>query len=333
MRVREAWLGSILIGAVLAAHAELATLTVLRSDMVAPYIAEGVVEAVRESQLAAQMPGRITALNVKAGDTVKAGQELARIDERIAADQMAASRAQLDAAKNEYERQRQLFEKQYISQAAMDRAEAQYKAVRAQANSATTQTQLHTIVAPYAGVISAAPAQLGDMAMPGSPLFTIYDPQHLRVTVRVPETIADTLRGDAAVAIEIPAAAQKISSDAIEILPTRDANTHTAEVRLALEASIQNIRPGQFARAHLPTRAAAATALWIPFSAVVHRSEFDAVYVITKEGKPQLRQVRLGRHEGDTVEVLAGLDSGERIARDPLAAAQTSRVKANGAAQ
>lgn len=328
MRVRKQWLSSILIcGAAFAAHAELATLTVQQSNDAAQYVAEGVVEAVRESQLSAQMPGRITALNVKVGDSVKAGQELARIDERIAADQMAASRAQLDAGKNEYERQRQLFDKQYISQAAMDRAEAQFKAVRAQADSAATQTQLHTIVAPYAGVIAAVPIEVGAMAMPGTPLLTLYDPQRLRVTVSVPETIADTLRSDAAIAIDIPAAAQKISADAIEILPTRDARTHTAQVRLTLAAGTQKIQPGQFARAYLPTRSAAINAMWIPRSAVVHRSEFDAVYIVAKDGRPQLRQVHLGRVDGENVEVLAGLDAGERIARDPLAAAQVSGGK------
>ncbi len=334
MRNRGRWLGLALAsglacGGISTARAELATLTVQRSNVPAQYIAEGVVEAVRASQLAAQTPGRITALRVKAGDTVKAGQELARIDERIAAEQMAASRAQLEAGRNEYERQRQLFEKQYISQAAMDRAEAQYKALRAQANSAETQTQLHTIVAPYAGVIASAPIELGDMAMPGKLLFTLYDPSHLRVVVSVPETVADTLRSDAAAVLEIPAASKKFTASALEILPTRDALAHTAQLRLALPPAVRGIEPGQFARAFLPTRAAAESAVAIPQSAfiiprsaIVHRAEFDAVYVVDKDGKPQLRQVQLGHVAGANVEVLAGLDAGERIALDPLAAAR-----------
>lgn len=334
MRNRQRWLGMALVcgaalGTAAGARAELATLTLQRSNVAAQYVAEGVVEAVRESQLAAQMPGRITALHVKAGDSVQAGQELVRIDERIAVEQMAASRAQLDAAKNDYERQRQLFAKQYISQAAMDRAEAQYKAVLAQANSAATQTQLHSIVAPYAGVVAAVPVEVGDMAMPGTPLLTLYDPRRLRVLVSIPETVADAVRSDAPAALEIPAAAKKFNASAIEVLPTRDMTAHTAQVRLTLAPDAQGIQPGQFARAYLPTRTAAAnalsipqSALLIPRSAIVHRAEFDAVYVVDKNGKPQLRQVRLGHTDGDTVEVLAGLDAGERIARDPLAAAQ-----------
>ena len=94
---------------------------------------DGVVEAVRQTVVAAQMPGAVVELNVKAGDTVKAGQLLLRIDAR-AADQSAAAvdaqvqaaRASLDVATREYERQKQLFQKKYISQSALDQAESGY---------------------------------------------------------------------------------------------------------------------------------------------------------------------------------------------------------------
>ena len=87
------------------------------------------VEAVRETLLAAQVPGAIVALPVKAGDAVKAGQELARVDARMASQgaaassaQVAAAQAGLNVATKEYERQKQLFAKRYISQAALDGA-------------------------------------------------------------------------------------------------------------------------------------------------------------------------------------------------------------------
>ncbi len=95
---------------------------------------DGVVEAVRQTVVAAQVAGAVVALAVKAGDKVKAGQVLVRLDARAAeqnaaasAAQVQAARAALDAATRDYERQKQLFEKNYISQAALDQAEAQYK--------------------------------------------------------------------------------------------------------------------------------------------------------------------------------------------------------------
>ena len=100
---------------------------------------DGVVEAVRQTVLAAQVAGAVVALDVKVGDAVKAGQRLVRIDAR-AADQNAAAgdaqvmaaRASLDLATKDLERQKQLFQKNYISQGALERAESQFRATQAQ---------------------------------------------------------------------------------------------------------------------------------------------------------------------------------------------------------
>jgi hypothetical protein len=82
------------------------------------------------------------------------------------------------------------------------------------------------------------------------------------------------------------------------------------------------LTPGTFARVQLPLAGVAASSLTVPAAAVVRRPEFNAVYVVGTDGKPQLRQVRLGRARGDAVEVLAGIVPGERIALDPVAAAR-----------
>ena len=161
--------------------------------------ADAQVEAVREATVSAQVQGAITHLAIKSGDRVTAGQELLRIDARAAQQNAAASTAQTEAARaglqvasTDYERQKQLFQKQYISQAALDRAEAQWRAsqaqvqaLQAQAGAAATQSGFFIIKAPFAGVVSQVPATLGDMDMPGKPLLTVYDPTLLRVTASV----------------------------------------------------------------------------------------------------------------------------------------------------
>ena len=124
---------------------------------------DAVVEAVRQTTLSAQVPGAIISLGVKAGDVVKAGQELLRIDARSASQNAVASDAQVDAAQSamnvaakDYERQKQLFQKQYISQSALDRAQAQWqaaqaqvKAQRAQAGVARTQSWRRCAKPPF----------------------------------------------------------------------------------------------------------------------------------------------------------------------------------------
>lgn len=315
--------------------APLATAEVSVANAVDVLVADGVVEAVRQSDIAAQVPGRITALRVKAGDMVKAGQMLASIDERIADQQTRAGRsqvvalaAQLDAASKEYQRKQRLFQQGFLSQAALERAEsdfkttqAQTKAQMAQVESSIVQTELHTLVAPYAGIVSKVGVELGDMASPGKPLITIYDPKALRVTINVPQSRIAALRQDA-VRFELPvlAAQPPIVSSDMTILPTADATSQVVQVRYALPAGLAGLTPGMFARAHVPlTGQNQERRLFVPARAVFRRGELTAVYVLGQTGKPQLRLVRGGRSQDGRTEILAGLEAGEKVVLDPLA--------------
>ena len=306
---------------------------------------DGVVEAVRQTVVAAQVPGAVVLLAVKVGDTVAAGQVLLRLDAR-AADQTAAAgdaqvqaaRAALDVAAKTFARQRQLFQQNYISQAALEQAEAQFKATQAQvdaqlaqAGAARTQTGFYVVRAPFAGMVSDVPVQLGDMAMPGRPLVTVYDPAALRVTAAVPQTVAQRLAAGALPRIEfpgLPAAQQWVQPRQAQVLPTVDAATHTVQMRADLPAGLAALSPGMYARLWLPvaaggtSAAGAPAALSVPLATVVRRAELTGVYVLDAAGQPLLRQVRLGRTEGSTVEVLSGLMPGERVVTDPQAAAR-----------
>jgi RND family efflux transporter MFP subunit len=305
---------------------------------------DGTVEAVRQTVVAAQVPGAVVAIEVRAGDTVRAGQLLARIDSRAAEQaaaasdaQVAATRANLEVARKELERQQQLFQKEYISRAALERAQAQYAATRAQvdalsaqAGAARTQSGLHLVRAPYAGVVADVPVALGDMAMPGRPLLTLYDPGALRVTVAVPQGVAARGIEASGASIELPSrgtGAERIAPSRATVLPTVDPATHTVQLRLDLPAqTARSTSPGAFARAWLVVApdAGAGTRprLFVPAAAVVRRAELAGVYVIDANGRPLLRQVRLGPVLGTEVEVLAGVAAGERVATDPQAAAR-----------
>ena len=120
-----------------AAKAAIETAAVEARDVELTYSAEAVVEAVRQSTVAAQIAGRIVELRFDVGDYVKKGEVIVRIDERAAAQALAASEAQvrqaeaaLRNARAEYERARQLVSQKFLSQAALDRAEAEYKAAQ-----------------------------------------------------------------------------------------------------------------------------------------------------------------------------------------------------------
>jgi len=265
-----------------------------------------------------------------------------RLDAREAAQnsvasqaQVQAARAALDVATKDYQRQKHLFEKEYISQAAFERAEAQFHATSAQltaqiaqASAAHIQSDFFVIKAPYAGVVADVPAVQGDMAMPGKPLLTLYDPAALRVTASVPQTALSGSYAERQVKVELPglpAEQQWLTRPSAQVLPTIDAGTHSAQVRVDLPAGIKEVAPGMFARVWLPTSAPSATHLYVPATVVVRRAEMTGLYVIDSTGHPLLRQVRLGSAQNGKVEILTGVTSGERVALDPRAAAKDKR--------
>jgi RND family efflux transporter MFP subunit len=299
--------------------------------------AEAVMEAVRQSTVSAQISGRIVELRFDIGDYVKKGDVIVRIDERSAARALEASEAQvleaqaaLANARAQYERSKQLLAQKFISQAALDQAEAAYKAAQARvgalvagAGAAATERSFATVIAPYSGVVSARHVELGEMATPGRPLMTGFDPSTLRVVATVPQAQVAAIQAGGKARIEIPSLGRWVDVKSMTIVPQADPRTHTSRIRLDLPAEVRGVVPGVYARAHFVV--GKAPRLLVPRTAVLRRSEVTGVYVVDSEGRARLRQVRLGS-AGDeaSVEVLAGLKPGERVALEPVKAGMAS---------
>jgi RND family efflux transporter MFP subunit len=325
---------TVLAAPALAADAPaLQTVTVQYREVDQTYAAEGVVEAVKQSTVAAQIAGRVVAVNFDVGDRVKKGQVIVRIDATEVNQAYAASQAQVaqaDAtlrnAKAQYERTQRLVEQKFMSAAAMDKAQADFQAAKAQlaaaeagGGQAAATRSYANVVAPYSGVVSARHVELGEMAVPGKPLMTGFDPGELRVTASMPQQQLDAVRKLARASVEFPALNKRVQASRMAILPAADALTHTTQVRLDLPAGIEGLYPGMFARAHFAV--GKVKKLLVPASAVAMRSEVAGAYVVAESGEIRFRQLRLGEREGgEEVEVLAGLAPGEKLALDPIAA-------------
>ena len=156
---------------------------------------------------------------------------------------------------------------------------------------------------------------------------TMNSPGQLRLRLNLPQ--AEALALDIAQPAQVLLAnGTQLAATGMVVFPNSDAQTHTVTVRLDLP-NATDLQPGMTLRALLASRAQVETAtslaakaqpeIQIPFSAVVQRSEVSGVYIVSKQ-TITLRQVRLGHRAGAQVEVLSGLNPGERIAADPLAA-------------
>ena len=235
---------------------------------------------------------------------------------------------QLKLSQKTWERSKALFEQGHITTAQLEQAEAtrdadeaQLKALQAQLKSARTQADFYVVKAPISGIISEIVVETGDMALPGSPLLSLYDPSQLRVTAALPSQVTDHSRITTEAVLEIPSmGVQGVNMNpvSIQVLPKVDASSLTQNVRFVLPAGMTSV-PGQFARVLLPDESASndTAHLFVPAAAVVRRAEMTGVYVLSSTDRPVLRQIRTGLLNAGQIEVLSGLDAGDRVILNP----------------
>lgn len=244
------------------------------------YSVEGLVEATRLSTVSAQIGGRVKEILFDVGSRVNKGQVILRIDEREAAQALAGSNAQvlqaqatMQNAKANYERSKQLFEQKFISQSALDKAQADYQVARAQAaaseagaSQASLAHSYSSVVAPYSGVVAARLVEVGEMVMPGKPMMVGFDPAEMRVVVSVPQYKLPDIGAHPKVMVEVPSLSRWVKAASSTVQPLADARTHSTQVRVYLPANEAGVYPGMFVRAHFVV--GKANRLVIPGSAV-----------------------------------------------------------------
>ena len=296
-------------------------------------IFDGTVEAVHQATVSAQTSGRITEINFDVDDFVKQGEVLLRFrdtEQRARLDAAQASlreaQARFAQAQKEYDRIKNIFARKLVSKAAMDNATAELRAARArleagQANVKQAQEQLdHTVVrAPYSGIVVKRQVEVGETANVGQPLMTGLSLEHLRATVALPQSFIQKVRDNRHAYVVLPGQdGKRLDAQSLVIFPYADSSSHTFKVRVELPPGLQGLYPGMLIKIAFVT--GRDKQLVVPASAVVHRGEVTGVYVVSGDGDVALRQIRIGRRVGDLIEVLAGLDAGEQVALDPIAA-------------
>ncbi|MCC7199735.1 MAG: efflux RND transporter periplasmic adaptor subunit [Gammaproteobacteria bacterium] len=313
-----------------AASAPLATYTVGGEGARGERLFDGLVEAVRSATLVAQTAGRVAEVLRDADDPVKSGEvilRLAGVEQRArlaqAEQALAEASARATDARAEYARLASVYEQKLVAKSAFDRAvadrdaaEARLSAARAGVAAAREEAGYTELRAPYAGVVTRRYVEPGEAVQPGQPLAEVVAPEALRVSIEVPQSVAEALRKGPKATVH--AGTQRIVGERVTVFPAASSGSNTVRVRVDLPRQTAGLYPGMFAKVGFGL--AGPAALSIPAASVVRRSELSAVYVVDAANQPRLRQVRLGRQQGADYEVLAGLSAGERVALDPVRA-------------
>jgi multidrug efflux system membrane fusion protein len=308
--------------------------------------AVGTVRAAQTSDAASQMMGNIVEIRAHEGDHVQRGQVLAVIDDsqpRAAVDrataaglaaqqQLVGADSDLALAESTLKRYQTLLERKSVSpqefdevqarqQAALARREvakagqAQAQAVLSQARTSLDYTRIR---APFEGVVTEKNADTGTLASPGVPIFTVEDVRRYRLEATVNENDLQYVRTGQPVAVAIDALGDAgLSGKVVQIVPAADSASRTFLVKIDLPTDTR-LRSGLFGRGQFSR--GVRQALLIPRSAVVERGQLQGIYVLDQNQVARLRYITLGKPSGDQVEVLAGLQDGERLVAKPGAA-------------
>jgi RND family efflux transporter MFP subunit len=305
--------------------------------------ATGAVHARETALVSAQLPGRIQQVLVHEGDTVRAGQTLAVLDDaaqraavdqaqagvKAAESQQAAAQTDSSLAASTLGRYRQLEAEKSVSPqemdeisrkaeaaaATLDAVRAQTEAAEAQERSARTMLGYTRLVAPFAGIVTARMADPGTLASPGMPLLQIDQAGALQLQATVDESEIGAIHKGMKTQVAIDGASSaNIAGTIAEIDPAADPSTHSFLVKIDLPSSSQ-LRAGMYGTAEFAN--GVRSAILIPQSAVVARGSLNCAYVLDSQGIAQLRYVTLGASQGDLVEVLSGISANERLVDAP----------------
>lgn len=318
--------------------------------------ASGYVVARRQATVSSKITGRMVELDIEEGEHVKEGQIIARLDDtnvRAALNQataqlqyakagLAETEVNLANAQRDYDRQKSLLEKHFVSQAVVDNSRTALEALQAQlatqrsnidvaaSGVSVAQRSLDdTIVrAPFSGVVTVKAAQPGEIVSPISAgggftrtgIGTIVDMDSLEIQVDVNENFINRVLPAQRVNAKLNAYPDwHVPAHVIAVIPTADRSKGTVTVRIALDQKDSRILPEMGVRVSF---LAAATedgggkepsGVRVPSIAVQGTGETGAVFVVRGD-TVERRAVRLGAADGDSVTILAGLAPGERIA-------------------
>ena len=279
------------------------------------------VTAKTVAQIAPKVPARILAIHANAGDAVKAGQIVARLDPaelqsraNQARSALAAAEAQSGKAGADLRRTQRLFDQEAATQQSLESAQAaahtseaqvaEARAAIATAESVLTETVLRT---PFDGTVLKRNLEPGDMAMPGSPVLTVQSGQRLRVEAAIPASCAgDVHLGDA---LKARIGEHKFTVKVEEITPAADPKTSTVLVKASLE-NPGVAKPGLFV--WLEQNCGSRKTLLIPSTAVSRSGQLEAVRLVL-DGGTRLRHIRTGKAYEGWVEVLSGLHEGDVV--------------------
>lgn len=292
-------------------------LEVLPSDFSSSVRLVGAVEALHDVTVSAEESGVLERFFVDKGRSVRAGQALAKIDDRVLGAQVAEAEAAAKAARDTYERRRRLFREEGIgTEADFVAAEAGAEAAEARASALRARLERTTIRAPVGGVFDDRFVDAGEMVGPGAEIGRIIDASRVKVVGGVPERYAAEVRTGGRAEVTLDLYPGRVFEGEISFVATAvDPKSRTFEIEILLDNPDNSIKPQMVAGVELPTRALEGV-LVVPQDALLRVEDGYQILVVTdREGEleAEARHAVLGPSASNAVVIESGLEPGDRV--------------------
>lgn len=274
------------------------------------------VEPNQDVTIAAEESGTIREILVDKGSVVRAGQPIARIDDRVLRPQAEQAAAEADLARETWERQRRLWEEDGVG-SEIAYLQARYRAETADAGARALQERLaRTVVrAPIAGILDERMVEVGTLVSPGTPLARILDTRTVKIVAGVPERYSGEIQRRTAVEVQLEGTQSGFPGRIDFVGAAVEQSTRTFPVEIIVANPTATLKPGMIANVRI-SRATVAEALVVPQEAVLRVENGYAVYVAVESGNEtvaEVRSVTLGPAQGNRVVIDAGLKADDRV--------------------
>jgi RND family efflux transporter MFP subunit len=285
------------------------------------FAASGTVRARIESPLSFQVSGRIAARLADAGQTVRAGQPLMRLDERdleqavqAAGAELAAAEAALATAESDLARNRELAQQAFISAQAVDRAELQRREAKGRRDAAAARLAqarnargYAVLASPAAGVLLEVTGEPGQVVSPGQPVAVLAQGAQREIEVFFPEQVPPPPRGEALLADgrALPLALREVAA-AVE------PQGRTRRARYSVAADAPALVLGTVVRTRFALAAAPMAVFTVPIGALDERGDGARLWRL-REGRLAAVPVQVLAVDGERAQVSGPLAAGERV--------------------
>lgn len=283
-----------------------------RGSISAYYSTTATLEAEEEATVVAKVGGIVNELHVEEGDIISPGQVMAHLEDEQLAYEAARAKATMDRLYNDYQRNRELFERELISTNQYENAKFEYESQKAAYDLARLRVDHAEVKAPIGGVVSERLIKKGNMVNTDQQLFkiTAFDP--LLAILHVPEHEMSKLQEGQKTVLRADAIQnQEFEGEVLRISPVVNPETGTFKVTVAVKNPTLKLKPGMFGRIRI-VYDTHSNALTIPKEAVMTEDGTSSVYVIN-DNLVFRRPVQTGYLNGSLIEIINGLQDGDRV--------------------